>query len=63
MNLMVYGQNWAPFVPWVCPYLIASGKIAEYSTSITVSYGVILATFVIGLVISYIYFTKTDVSI
>ena len=63
VNLMVYGQNWAPFVPWVCPYLIASGEIAEYTTSITVSYGVILATFVIGLVISYIYFTKTDVSI
>ncbi len=63
VNLMVYGQNWAPFVPWVCPYLIASGEIAEYSTSITVSYGIILATFVIGLVISYIYFTKTDVSI
>lgn len=63
VNLMVYGQNWAPFVPWICPYLIASGEIAEYSTSITVSYGVILATFVIGLVISYIYFTKTDVSI
>ena len=63
VNLMVYGQNWAPFVPWVCPYLIASGEIAEYSTSMTVSYGVILATFAIGLVISYIYFTKTDVSI
>ena len=63
VNLMVYGQNWAPFVPWVCPYLIASGEIAEYTTSIIVSYGVILATFVIGLVISYIYFTKTDVSI
>jgi ABC-2 type transport system permease protein/bacitracin transport system permease protein len=62
-NLMVYGQNWAPFVPWVCPYLIASGEIAEYSTSITVSYGIILATFVIGLVISYIYFTKTDVAL
>ena len=63
VNLMVYGQNWAPFVPWVCPYLIASGEIAEYSTSITVSYGVILATFVIGLVISYIYFTRSDVSL
>ena len=63
VNLMVYGQNWAPFVPWVCPYLIASGEIAEYSTSISVSYGVILATFVIGLVISYIYFTRSDVSL
>ncbi len=63
VNLMVYGQNWAPFVPWVCPYLIASGEIAEYATSISVSYGVILATFVIGLVISYVYFTKKDVAL
>ena len=63
VNLMVYGQNWAPFVPWVCPYLIASGEIAEYSTSITLSYGIILATFFIGLSISYMYFTKTDVAL
>lgn len=63
VNLMVYGQNWAPFVPWVCPYLISSGEIVEYSTSIAVSYGVILATFIIGLAISYLYFTKRDVSL
>ncbi len=63
VNLMVHGQNWAPFVPWVCPYLIASGEIAEYGTSIGVSYGVILITFLVGLVISYIYFTRTDVSL
>ena len=63
VNLMVYGQNWAPFVPWVCPYLIASGEIAEYSTSVAVSYGIILATFLIGLAISHIYFTRTDVSL
>lgn len=63
VNLMVYGQNWAPFVPWVCPYLIASGEIAEYSASITVSYAVILATFLAGLAVSYLYFTKTDVTL
>ena len=63
VNLMVYGQNWAPFVPWVCPYLIASGEIAQYSSSINISYVIILATFAIGLVISYVYFTKTDVAI
>ena len=63
VNLMVYGQNWAPFVPWVCAYLIASGEIAEYSTSVAVSYGIILATFLIGLAISHIYFTRTDVSL
>ena len=63
VNMMIYGQTWAPYVPWVCPYLIASGEIAEYSASIPVSYGVILATFVIGLLISYVYFTKKDVQL
>lgn len=63
VNMLIYGQSWAPYVPWVCPYLIASGEIAEYSASITVSYGIILATFVIGLIISYVYFTKTDVDL
>ena len=63
VNMMIYGQTWAPYVPWVCPYLIASGEIAEYSSSITLSYAVILATFAMGLVISYIYFTKTDVTL
>lgn len=63
VNMLIYGQTWAPYVPWVCPYLIASGEIAEYATSPTVSYGVILVTFLVGLVISYIYFTKTDVAI
>lgn len=62
-NILVYGQSWAPYVPWVCPYLIASGEIAEYSTSIAASYGIILATFLIGIIVSYIYFTKTDVSL
>ena len=60
-NLMIYGQSWAPYVPWTCPYLIASGEIAEYATSTSLSYGIILATFLIGLAISYIYFTKKDV--
>ena len=73
VNILIYGQAWAPYVPWVCPYLIsspwvcpyliASGEIAEYSASIAVSYGIILATFAIGLIISYIYFTRTDVSL
>jgi ABC-2 type transport system permease protein/bacitracin transport system permease protein len=63
VNLMVYGQTWAPYVPWVCPYLIASGEIAEYSASVTLSYGIILVTFAIGLIVSYIYFTRTDVSL
>ena len=63
VNLMIYGQTWAPYVPWVCPYLISSGEIAQYSAGVGVSYCVILATFVIGVAISYIYFTRKDVSL
>lgn len=63
VNMLIYGQTWAPYVPWVCPYLIASGEIAEYSINIAVSYGIILATFAVGLLISYIYFTRCDVAL
>ena len=61
VNMLVYGQSWAPYVPWVCPYLIASGEIAEYSVSILTPYALIFATFLIGVIISYVYFTKKDV--
>ncbi len=61
VNLLVSGQNWAPYVPWACPYLISSGEIADYGVSLMIPYGVILATFIVGIAISYIYFTKKDV--
>ena len=61
VNMLVYGQTWAPYVPWVCPYLIASGEIAEYSVNIMTPYAMIFATFLIGVLISYVYFTKKDV--
>lgn len=61
VNMLIDGQAWSPYVPWLCPYLISSGEIAQYSTGVTVSYGVVLATFVIGVIISYIYFTRKDV--
>ena len=63
VNILIYNQAWAPYLPWICPYLIASGKIAEYGTGISMSYGIVLSTFIIGLAISYIYFTKKDVSL
>ena len=61
VNLLVNGQSWAPYVPWECPYLISSGEIADYGVSMMMPYGVILVTFAVGIVISYIYFTKKDV--
>ena len=61
VSLLVNGQSWAPYVPWACPYLISSGEIADYGVSLIIPYGVILVTFLIGIVVSYIYFTRKDV--
>ena len=61
VSLLVNGQSWAPYVPWACPYLISSGEIADYGVSLMIPYGVILVTFLIGIVVSYIYFTRKDV--
>ena len=61
VSLLVTGQIWAPYVPWACPYLLSSGEIADYGVSLIIPYGVILVTFLIGIVVSYIYFTKKDV--
>ena len=61
VSLLVNGQSWAPYVPWACPYLISSGEIVDYSVSLMTPYAVILATFIVGMAISYIYFTKKDV--
>ena len=61
VNLLVEGQTWAPYVPWTCPYLISSGEIADYSVGLMTPYIMIMATFLVGVVISYVYFTKKDV--
>ncbi|MDO5849887.1 MAG: ABC transporter permease [Methanobacteriaceae archaeon] len=60
-NLMVSSQSVAPYFPWLAPYLIVSNTVAEYSCPSYVPYLVIFLTFIIGFVISYIYFTKKDI--
>lgn len=60
-NLMVYGQSKAPYFPWISPYIISSGQINNYSCSIQTSLAIILITFLIGIIISYIYFNKKDI--
>lgn len=61
INLFVYTSKYAPYIPWCSPYLISSNEIANYSCNTATSLAILLATFAIGLTISYIYFTKKDV--
>ena len=61
INLFVYTSKYAPYIPWCSPYLISSNEITNYSCNTATSLAILLATFAIGLTISYIYFTKKDV--
>ena len=61
INLFVYTSKYAPYIPWCSPHLISSNEIANYSCNTATSLAILLATFAIGLTISYIYFTKKDV--
>ena len=58
INLFVYSTKYTPYIPWCSPYLIGSNEISNYSCSTATSLAIILATFAIGMTISYIYFTK-----
>ena len=60
-NMIIASSKYGIYFPWSCPYLIASGEILEYTSNITTSYLIILTTFIIGLMISYIYFTRKDI--
>ena len=60
-NLMISSTKYAPYFPWSSSYLIGANEIANYSCNTATSLAIILATFAIGLTISYIYFTKKDV--
>ena len=60
-SLMISSTKYAPYFPWSSSYLIGANEIANYSCNTATSLAIILATFAIGLTISYIYFTKKDV--
>ncbi|WP_299525778.1 ABC transporter permease [uncultured Methanobrevibacter sp.] len=63
INLFIYSTQYSPYIPWCSPYIISSNEIFNYSCNLTTSLAIILITFAIGLIISYIYFTKKDVSL
>lgn len=60
-NMIIVSSKYGVYFPWSCPYLLASGEIAQYTTNYSISYIIILATFLVGLLVSYTYFTREDV--
>ena len=60
-NMIIASSKYSVYFPYSCPYLIASGEIAQYTTNYTLSYMIILLTFLVGLTVSYLYFTRKDI--
>ena len=60
-NMIIASTKYSIYFPYSIPYIIASGEILEYTTNYTTSYIIILATSLIGLTISYTYFTRKDI--
>lgn len=60
-NMIATSSKYGVYFPWSCPYLLASGEIAQYTGNYSISYIIIIATFIIGLIASHIYFTRKDI--
>ena len=62
-NMIISSSKYGIYFPYSIPYLIASGEILEYTTDCRIPYIIIIATFLIGLTLSYTYFTRNDIPI
>lgn len=60
-NMIIASTKYSIYFPYSIPYIIASGEIMEYTTNYTTSYLILLATFLVGLTVSYTYFTRKDI--
>ncbi|MDD4594427.1 MULTISPECIES: ABC transporter permease [unclassified Methanobrevibacter] len=60
-NMLVYGKVFAPLFPWISPFIISAGKLGEYTYGTLTPSLIILATFIIGVFITWLYTYKSDV--
>lgn len=60
-NIIAYGHEEAIVYPWILPTMLSSGEITSLTSNLTIPYVVVLITFVVGLVLSYVYLTQKDV--
>lgn len=62
VNMMVYGKKYAPFSPWMSPYLISSGELlTDYTIGLIIPSLILIITFIVGFGLSWTYLSKKDV--
>lgn len=62
-NIVAYGQSQAIYYPWILPTIISSGEITQYTSNMTIVYSIILITFAIGSILSYLQLTQKDIQL
>lgn len=61
INMISYEKPFAPFCPWMSPFLISSGEIFNYSSGLITPILVLIGVFIIGFILSWIYLVKRDI--
>ncbi len=62
-NMLLYGQYLAPLSPYCSALIYGLHKMGEYNYGNITPVLIILLTFVVGLILSLIYFNKKDVAL
>lgn len=60
-NMIAYEKPFAPYCPWISPFIISSGEISNYSTGILIPILILIIVFLIGVILSWLYLSKTDI--
>lgn len=63
LNSMVYSNEYGAIIPFCIPTLVVKNELVQYSYGTTLPILIIFITFIIGLILSLIYFNKTDVNL
>jgi len=60
-NIMLSNSDLGVYFPWTTSHLAVSGIIEKYNTPYATAYLIIILTFIIGIIASWMYFAKDDV--
>lgn len=61
INMIAYQRPYAPYCPWISPFIISSGEIYNYSTGLITPILILIIVFSIGTILSWLYLAKSDV--
>ena len=62
-NVALFNDSLAALFPWTSAFLLGTGQLGAYGYTPTIPLMIIMATFLAGLVASFLYFKREDVKL